>query len=191
MSWGSNQKIDKFYKGAQSDTPWNKDLLWRYHVSKESKQAKVQLSPHRSPTQQQQPRMKMGITGTLIPDITPRYDAVGMERGSLTSSSGRRLLGLAPQPADMFETQSVASRARSHRSSASSSSLSSSSSLGSIRMNEVQEILENQSRLLKEKTSEEINVMRYALLEEARKREAAEKKIHYLCEKLGIDDQDL
>lgn len=23
-SWGSNNKIEKFYKGAQADTPWNK-----------------------------------------------------------------------------------------------------------------------------------------------------------------------
>jgi hypothetical protein len=23
-AWGSNQKLEKFYKGAQSDTPWNK-----------------------------------------------------------------------------------------------------------------------------------------------------------------------
>lgn len=52
----------------------------------------------------------------------------------------------------------------------------------------MQEILASQSRLLKEKTDEELSGMRHALQEEARKREETERKIHFLCEKLGIQD---
>lgn len=57
-----------------------------------------------------------------------------------------------------------------------------------MRLQDVQEILASQSRLLKEKTDEELSGIRHALQEEVRKREEAERKIHFLCEKLGISD---
>lgn len=57
----------------------------------------------------------------------------------------------------------------------------------SIRLQDVQEILECQSRMLKEKTEDEMNSIRHALQEESRKRQEAEQKIQFLCEKLGIE----
>ena len=76
-SWGSPHKGGKFYKGAPADTPWNKDLLWQKHVAKETTQMKYILGqlPETLNTKKQKrhaPRMKMGLTGTLIPDGTPR-----------------------------------------------------------------------------------------------------------------------
>ena len=53
------------------------DLLWRYHVSKETKQMKVnngELPLNESAKRLKAQKMKLGITGTLIPDCTPRDD---------------------------------------------------------------------------------------------------------------------
>ncbi|TMW64969.1 hypothetical protein Poli38472_009136 [Pythium oligandrum] len=127
----------------------------------------------------------MGITGSLIPDFTPRY-----EEPALVPSHSQQQIALGERLAVFSRARSrTSSGSRSLKSSRSSSSLSSSSSLRSVvRLQDVQELLESQSRLLKEKTDVEIVAMRHALQDEARKREEAERKIHFLCEKLGIED---
>ncbi|KAF1323874.1 hypothetical protein FI667_g6583, partial [Globisporangium splendens] len=182
------------------------DLLWRYHVAKEDKQEKINMGdmlPNDAAIKRRQERMIMGMTGTLIPDITPRQNnlsghigvsSVALERGLSRSSSSKRSLHAVAY--DSGDTRSITSKARSTSKtesvcssrSGSSTALSTSSLMRSIRLQDVQEILESQSRLLKEKTDEQISGMRNALMEEARKREEAERKIHFLCEKLGIKD---
>jgi hypothetical protein len=57
---------------------------------------------HRSPSKPL--RMKMGITGTLIPDVTPResmtppsrHGEMKSDRRSLHTASGRRILSIEP-----------------------------------------------------------------------------------------------
>jgi hypothetical protein len=90
----------------------------------------------------------------------------------------------------MTTARSVRSSASSVlKSSASSSVLSSSSSTRSFRLEDVQQLIDGQSRLLHESTQDELAAMRNALESEARKRQAAEKTLSLLCEKLGIGDK--
>lgn len=186
-------------------------MLWRYHVAKEDTQVKVNQGerlPSDATIKRRQERMIMGMTGTLIPDITPRQSHHGEsvsiaalhDRSLLASSSGKRLLlhasnGFPTGHGDVRASVSRSGGARSHktesvcsRSSSSSSLASSSSTRSLLRLTDVQEILESQSRLLRAKTDEELRGMRSALQEEARKREDAERKIQFLCEKLGIQE---
>lgn len=184
------------------------DLLWRYHVGKEDKQEQINVGdrlPSNATVKRRQERMVMGMTGTLIPDITPRQSSclpLAHQQSVLYGSGTHTLLASASGTrlqAASSATRSQASRgdfgarktAESVRSSASSSThtlVSSSSTRSLVRLQDVQEILESQSRLLREKTDEELRSMRSALHEEARKREDAERKIQFLCEKLGIHE---
>lgn len=198
----------------------SQDLLWRYHVAKEDKQEQIhggERQPSDATVKRRQERMVMGVTGTLIPDITPRpynlspsqqqqhhhrsmHGGSSEDRTLLSSASGKRLQLIHGGASS--DTRSVASRggeggsshsrrAASIRSSSSSSSLGSSASTRSlVRLQDVQEILESQSRLLREKTDQDLSGMRSALAEEARKREDAERKLQFLCEKLGIHDRE-
>lgn len=72
------------------------DLLWRYHVTKEDKQEKVNLGerlPNGATVKRRQERMVMGMTGTLIPNITPRQNNLHqMEQQLFTNSSGKWLM---------------------------------------------------------------------------------------------------
>ena len=55
----------------------------------------------------------------------------------------------------------------------------------------MQSRLETQSKNAELKTVEELNAMKAVILQEAKKREIAEKKIQLLCEKLGINNNDV
>lgn len=65
-------------------------------MTKEDKQEKVNLGerlPNGTTVKRRQERMVMGMTGTLIPDITPRQNNMHqMERQLLASSSGKQLM---------------------------------------------------------------------------------------------------
>jgi hypothetical protein len=171
------------------------DLLWRYHVTKEHKQERVnegELPLSDTGLKRRQQRMVMGITGTLIPAVTPRClppdDRVHVHRASmgdqslLQSSSSQRELHGAPEASDLPLTlRRSLSRARSRA----GSSLSSSSSLSSIGSLRLQEMIASQ---VQDTASRQLDDVRRALEEETRRREAADRKIQLLCEKLGLGD---
>lgn len=67
--------------------------------------------PNDATVKRRQERMVMGMTGTLIPDITPRQNSLHfMERQLLASSSGKRLVLNESSPSN---TRSTASRGMS------------------------------------------------------------------------------
>lgn len=84
-------------------------MLWRYHVTKEHKQDKVnagEYMPTDGAVKLRRERMKMGIAGTLIPDMTPRQNHLNTERAMLRSSSSQRLLMSSPTDKDARGTSS-------------------------------------------------------------------------------------
>lgn len=180
--------------------PWwrlllEQDLLWRYHVAKEHKQERVnegELPPSDAGLKRRQQRMVMGITGTLIPAATPRclppdsglhlHSASIEDRSLLRSSSSQRVLHGAPEASELPLTlRRSSSRARSRT----GSSLSSSSSLSSIGSLRLQEMIASQ---VQDTASSQLRDVRRALEEETRRREAADRKIQLLCERLGLGD---
>lgn len=79
-------------------------------MTKEDKQEKVNLGerlPNDATVKRRQERMVMGMTGTLIPDITPRQNHLHqMERQLLASSSGKQLMLHENSPSDARSTAS-------------------------------------------------------------------------------------
>lgn len=183
------------------------DLLWRYHVAKEHKQERVNdggLQPSDAALKRRQQRMVMGITGTLIPAVTPRQTrpneaettcggvsatTTGGDRHQLRSSSSQRPLARSPTtwlPPDRdCSSQLSLTRSPSRARSRTGSVLSTSSSLSSIGSLRLQEMIASQ---VQDTASGQIDSARRALEKETRKREAADRKIQLLCEKLGLTD---
>lgn len=104
-SWGKKagpgQGQEKFYKGAKDDLPTVQDLLWRKHVKHETAQlsreptafeeehnANVSVSAAAS---KNPPRMRMGVTGTLIPSLAPLDTAGILTARSRGAQSSRRV----------------------------------------------------------------------------------------------------
>lgn len=179
-SWGAPHKGGKFYKGVPSDTPWNKDLLWRKHVAKETTQMKINLNelPDFKKDRKRVPRMKMGITGTLIPDTTPRHANSSMNA------------------ADQYESlseYSARSRGKSSASSSSTSSMSSyttcSSTTSSVRMARLQKSIDDKTLMIEQQARSEIQVLRAAMEAETKRRERAEKRLDMICAKIGIEGE--
>jgi hypothetical protein len=97
-SWGKKGVVgEKFYKGNKDDLPTVQDLLWRKHVRHEAAQlqrepgafeaehnANVAVSAAAS---KNPPRMRMGVTGTLIPSIAP-LDTSGILNTARSSRRG-------------------------------------------------------------------------------------------------------
>lgn len=97
-SWGKKGVVgEKFYKGNKDDLPTVQDLLWRKHVRHETAQlqrepgafeaehnANVAVSAAAS---KNPPRMRMGVTGTLIPSIAP-LDTSGILNTARSSRRG-------------------------------------------------------------------------------------------------------
>lgn len=88
-------------------------MLWRYHVTKEHKQDKVNAGeylPTDGAVKLRRERMKMGIAGTLIPDMTPRQNHLNTERAMLRSSSSQRLMMNSAADMDARGTSSQGGR---------------------------------------------------------------------------------
>ena len=163
-SWGKKagpgQGHAKFYKGAKDDLPTVQDLLWRNHVKHETAQlnreptafeqehnANVSVSAAAS---KNPPRMRMGVTGTLIPSIAP-LDTTGiLTARSRAPQSSRRVPPIFGSERGGGVTMTARSSAlvsarscgtsltsRSSRSSSSSRSSASSRSRGSSAYDEL------------------------------------------------------
>ncbi|KDO26246.1 hypothetical protein SPRG_08321 [Saprolegnia parasitica CBS 223.65] len=172
-SWGSSTQQAKFYKGALADTPWNKDLLWRHQVAKEITQTKVhdgELPPTDATKRLRAQRMKMGVTGTLVPDVTPRALALASRPRTATSFSGRS------------RSSSIGSRSSL---TASTSSMASTLSL----QHRLEAKVEAETAKVAAATQRQLASLQAELREEARQRKAAERTIHLLCAKLNVRDQ--
>ncbi|OQR86194.1 hypothetical protein ACHHYP_10853 [Achlya hypogyna] len=172
-AWGSSTRKSKFHKGAVADTPWNNDLLWRHHVFKETVQAKVdagELPPTEAAKRQRAQRVKLGVTGTLVPDVTPRVPTTLSQLSRPASSSA---WGRSRHTAS---TPSLSSRA--------TSSSGRSSTTPSLQALEAK--VEAEAARLAAATQRELAVLKKQLAEEARQRKAAEQTIHLLCAKLGV-----
>ncbi|EQC37522.1 hypothetical protein SDRG_05125 [Saprolegnia diclina VS20] len=170
-SWGSSTQQAKFYKGTLADTPWNQDLLWRCHVAKEDIQTKAhdgELPPTDAMKRLRGQRMKLGVTGTLIPDVTPRVQTIVGRRPASSSGQSR-------------STSSFCSR----------SSLSPASSTYSMESTlSLQHRLEAKVQAETAKVTSQLASLQAELRDEARQRQAAERTILLLCAKLHVRDHN-
>jgi hypothetical protein len=186
-SWGKGTAEGKFYKGVKNDSPWNKDLLWRNYVGKEE----LQLKQHQNnelavidiaagASSKHPPRMRMGVTGTFIPDDVPP-----VMKSCASVASSRRSSARSARSGGGRSVRSA--RSGSSNGSAMSSRYSDysiSSSLSSRQMEELRETIQNETKQMQQIASREIESLKEAMKAEAGRREAAERKIELLTRDL-------
>ena len=227
-SWGKKGAATaKFYKGGKSDTAWNKDLLWRGYVKRETEQyaqpagmevpmrdvgVAVSAAASKNP-----PRMRMGVTGTLIPAVAPP-DASQMarsavpalqlsarsssNRGDLSARSALSGRSAVSSRSALSSRSAVSSRsAMSCRSALSSRSVVSSlgrapseysvgSSISSRAMEDLRDTIRRETQNMQAIARKEIDCLREAMHEETRRREEAERRIDELSALLRDEKKD-
>ena len=215
-SWGKKGAATaKFYKGVKGDTAWNKDLLWRGYVKRETEQyaqpagmdvpmpdvgVAVSAAASKNP-----PRMRMGVTGTLIPAVAPpdasqmARSAVPALRLSARSSSNRG--DLSARSALSSRSAVSSHSAISSRSALSSRSVLSSlgrapseysvgSSISSRAMEDLRDTIRRETQNMQAIARKEIDCLREAMHEETRRREQAERRIDELSALLLDEKKD-
>eukprot|EP00937_MAST-01D_sp_MAST-1D-sp2_P005039 g5039.t1 len=195
---------EKFYRGKKGDTAWNNDLLWRMYVRNEAAQLTkpageeftmpdmgVAVSPAAS---KNPPRMRMGVTGSLIPVVAPP-SAEDLAARSAVAAVPRLQLSARSSGAGNRSARSALSSRSSRSALSSRSTLTARSAMSSLRapseysvgssissraMADLRETIKRETQNMQSIARKEIAALREAMEEETRRREQAERKIDKL-----------
>eukprot|EP00949_MAST-11_sp_MAST-11-sp1_P000897 g897.t1 len=157
----------KFYTGNLADTPWNRDLLWKSHVTLEAQALELESSRREGCVGLR--RTQMGVTGSLVSETMMHMLKMEEKKRS------RRQKG--------SKEGSESARASTGRS-------------GMGRTTRRSQTARTTGRTTG-RTREELRVLRGTLVEEVQRRQAAEKrvtdledKVNKLMESLGQQDNN-